>query len=216
MGYRGFTELSPLWQNGQLHELHSIGINRRWERLGITRLAQLFEGNTLKSFADLRREFGLPKETFYFYLQLRHALDKQFKTKALEWCSVLLLNKVVRATNLKGLISGIYDQLTARATNLELLSRTREAWEVDVGELGEDQWKRVLGLGPLVSLSPSQRASHLLLVHRAYYTPKRLHRFGRRPDNKCPRCSGTGDLIHLMWRCPKLARYWTEILKTLG
>lgn len=133
----------------------------------------------------------------------------------MEWCRALLLNKVVWVSNLKGLISEIYDQLTVRATSLESLSRSREAWEADVGELRVDQWERIFGLDPLVSLSPSQRASHLLLVHRAYYTPKRLRRFGRRPDDKCPRCSGTGDLIHLMWRCPKLTRYWTEILNII-
>lgn len=57
MGYRGLTELSPIWQNGQLQELLLIGTNRQWKRLGITRMVQIFEGNILKSFADLRREF---------------------------------------------------------------------------------------------------------------------------------------------------------------
>lgn len=139
MGYRGVTEFSPIWQNGQLQELKAIEINKIWERLGIKRLVQIFDGNILKSFSDLRAEFGIPKETFYFYLQIRHALDKQLKTKALEWSSAPLLSKVVRAPSLKGLISGIYDQLMARATSLAPLSRAREGWETDVGELSDDQ-----------------------------------------------------------------------------
>lgn len=80
------------------------------------------------------------------------------------------------------------------------------------GGMADDQCDRILALGPLVSVSPLQRASHLLLVHRAYYTPKKLYRFFRRIDDKCPRCLETGDLIHMMWRCPKLVMYWTEIL----
>lgn len=98
---------------------------------------------------------------------------------------------------------------------LQTLSGTRERWEADVGEIADDQWKRILESGPLVLVSPSQQALHLLLLHRAYYTPKKLHRFGRRLDDKCPRCLETGDLIHMMWRCPKLVRYWSEIVKMI-
>lgn len=89
----------------------------------------------------------------------------------------------------------------------------RDRWAADVGEITDDQWKRILELGPEVSVSPSQTASHLLLLHRAYYTPKKLFMFGRRADGECPRCRRTGDLIHMLWRCPKLVRYWSEILK---
>lgn len=33
----------------------------------------------------------------------------------------------------------------------------------------------------------------------------------------CSRCgSSTGTLIHMLWRCPKLYRYWTDILNTLN
>lgn len=39
--------------------------------------------------------------------------------------------------------------------------------------------------------------------------------FGRRSD-KCPRCRETGDLIHMVWRCPKLVRYWSGILKIIN
>lgn len=215
MGYKGLTEFSPIWHNKQLQELLAIEKNRMWEGHGIYRLAQLFDGNILKSFTDLGREFGIPKETFYGYLQIRHALDKQFRNKSLEWCKTPFLNKVARTASSKGLISAIYGQLTARITMLQTLSRTREGWEADVGELADDQWSRILELGPLVSVSPSQQASHLLLLHRAYYTPKKLHRFGRRLDDKCPRCLETGDLFHMMWRCPKLVRYWSEILNII-
>lgn len=76
MGYKGFMEFSPIWNNGKLQEFYCIGKNRLWEGHGLTRLAQLFIDNVLKSFTALRQEFGIPKETFYYYLQIRHALDK--------------------------------------------------------------------------------------------------------------------------------------------
>ena len=68
----------------------------------------------------------------------------------------------------------------------------------------------------LVTVSPAQRFSFLMLIHRTYYTPKRLFNFGWRVDAGCPRCHDTGDLIHMIWRCPKLFRYWKGILDTIN
>lgn len=55
-----------------------------------------------------------------------------------------------------------------------------------------------------------------MLIHRAYYTPKKLFRFGLRLDANCPRCGEVGDLIHMVWRCPKLVRYWTGVVEAIN
>lgn len=34
----------------------------------------------------------------------------------------------------------------------EVPSRIKERWQADVGEITEDQWKRILKFGPLVSV----------------------------------------------------------------
>lgn len=47
-------------------------------------------------------------------------------------------------------------------------------------------------------------------------TPKRLFLFGRRTDANCPRCQGFGDLIHMVWRFPKLFQYWEWVIKTIN
>lgn len=71
-------------------------------------------------------------------------------------------------------------------------------------------------MSPQVSVPPSQKMLQLFFLHIVYYTPKKLFRYGYRVDDKCPRCQGTGDLIHMMWRCPKLFRYWNEILEDIN
>lgn len=215
MGYKGFTEFSPIWHNKSLQELLALEKNRIWEYYGISRLAQLYEDNILKSFTELRREYGIPKKTFYCYLQIRHALDSQFRNCPLVWCKVPLLDRIARTNSTKGLIAMAYGHLAERLLAPQATMGVRARWEADVGEIADYQWKKILESGPLVSVSPSQQASHLLLLHRAYYTPERLFRFGNRPDDKCPRCLDTGDLTHMMWRCPKLVRYWGEIVKVI-
>lgn len=215
MGYGGPTEFSPIWYNKGLKELLTLEKNWIWALHGLCRPAQLYKVNILKSFTELRREYGIPNNTFYTYLQIRHALDSQFSNCPLEWCNAPLLNKIIRANTTKGLIAIISGQISERLLPLQTTSGVRERWAGDVGEITDSQRKGILKASPLVSVSPSQQASHLFLIHRVYYTPKRLFRFGHRLDDKCPRCLETGDLIHMMRRCPKLARYWSGIIRTI-
>lgn len=116
----------------------------------------------------------------------------------------------------RGLISRIYDQLSKPDNSRGILYRLKAKWEEDIGGMTQEQWAKTLELSVQVSVSPSQRLSHLLLLNRAYYTPKRLFKFGRRPNDNCPRCQRSGDLIHMLWRCPKLFRYWEEVTGNLG
>lgn len=46
------------------------------------------------------------------------------------------------------------------------------------------------------------------IIHALYG----LFRMGVRPDSNCPRCARDhGDLIYLLWRCPKLYLFWTGV-----
>lgn len=66
-------------------------------------MIQSYEGNILKSFAELRQEYGIPNKTFYSYLQIRHALGNQFRDHTLEWSKIPLLQKIIKADTTKGL-----------------------------------------------------------------------------------------------------------------
>lgn len=59
--------------------------------------------------------------------------------------------------------------------------------------------------------------SQLYIILRVHYTPVKLHRMGRLADPLCDRCRwAPGDLIHLLWRFPKLHHYWSGVLSTLN
>lgn len=115
-----------------------------------------------------------------------------------------LFQSILQVGSTKGLISKIYGQISKEANTGWKLCNERERWEMDIGVITQEQWRRILEMGPMVSVSPPQKISHLMLINTAYYIPKQLFKFGRRPDDKCPRCQGAGDLIHMVWRCPKL------------
>lgn len=217
LGYVGFSEFSPLWNNKNLKELSVMGKIEEWDRKGIHRLMQLYRAGRLKSFQEIREEFELPNGLLFGYLQLRHALEVQFKGKEIEWCEMPMLRKLVNSMEFRGLISKMYKSISKEGQEGEVEPRRRIKWEEEVGTITVEQWKFNLALGPRVSLSPSQGVSHLYLIYRLYYTPVKLFRFGKRQDAKCQRCGDErGDLLHMFWRCPKLYRYWGKLVEDIN
>lgn len=90
-------------------------------------------------------------------------------------------------------------------------------WDKDVGPLTGDQWEEILQSINICSLNVAQKILQLYIVLRVHYTPLKLYKMGKRPDSLCSRCGrNQGNLIHLLWRCPKLHRYWSEVLGTLN
>lgn len=103
-------------------------------------MTQLYEGNVVKTFSELRREYNIPYHTFYRYLQIRHALEAQFKTQVLIWSKTLLFQKIFKMHTTKGLISKIYGQLRkGDRPRLDQRDNNREKWEADTGEITNEQ-----------------------------------------------------------------------------
>lgn len=87
----------------------------------------------------------------------------------------------------------------------------------DVGNINGELCEACPTAVPLVSVSASQKLSHLFLLHRTYRTPQELHKWGCRDSPLCPKCQREhGDLLHMLWKCPKLFRDWTEVMSTIA
>lgn len=183
---------------------------------GINKLVQLYNQNVLKSFLSLKEEFDIPDWSLYNYIQIKHALNTQFGGQGPSWNNSPILQKLGNQGGHSGTIAEIYPHICKSSIETPEKLKSRSKWERDLGIFSDGQWREILVGGHQVSISPAQKISHLMLLHRAYYTPKRLFEFGRRIDAKCPRCQDVGDLMHMMWKCPKLFRYWSEILETLN
>lgn len=91
-----------------------------------------------------------------------------------------------------------------------------EQWSRDLDNTLEDQWEIALAAFPIVSLFPTQRLTQLFLSHRTYQTPEKLFTWQRRDTPVSPKCDGgPSNLIHMLWRFPKLHRYWKRVLAIL-
>lgn len=212
----GITVHTPLWHNPCCTELQKLDGFQSWEAKDIQYIAQLYNQTILKSFTNLQEEFGLPKHNFCRYLQLRHALQSQTWLSRLERTEHPLMTDILNAQNKKGMISQIYITLLSRTQDAAKLP-CRHRWEQDLGEIEGEDWELCLQSLPTVSVSPLYRLYQLFILHRTHCTSVLLHRWGRRKSPLCPRCGGgDGDLKHLLWRCPKLFRYWRSVTNTIS
>lgn len=62
---KGQSEYTPLWHNSKLSEIQKIGKIKEWDNRGINRLIQLYKGNILKSFEELKEEFGISSKSYF-------------------------------------------------------------------------------------------------------------------------------------------------------
>lgn len=87
------------------------------------------------------------------------------------------------------------------------------AWNGDLEvNVTNEEWSEALNNIYKTFFSESLWITQLFFLYRAYYTPSNLYKWGNRETGMCPRCRiEEGDFYHMVWRCPKLLRYWTQI-----
>ena len=149
-------------------------------------------------------------------MQLQHAVRAQ--GVAVEWVQspTPVFRAICQARDTKGMISHCYNMLLSSFLEGHPM-RVAEQWEADLGPIEGEVWEEALQAVNACSLNVSQKISQLYILLRVHYTPVRLFRMGRASDPLCGRCrAAQGDLIHLLWRCPKLHRYWMEVPATLN
>lgn len=111
--------------------------------------------------------------------------------------------------------SQIYRSLvTHSASSLEKL---RTQWVEDVGPLDEDDWREALAAPRSAAISMRLRLIQFKFLHRVYFTRARLWRAGLIASPECLRCGeDVGTLLHTVWQCPPLCRFWGRVLSCLS
>ena len=108
---------------------HLDGGFKIWHAQGLKKLGDLFDGQTLLSFAQPQQRYGLLKSEFFRYLQIR-----QFITKDTTLLTNSSASQVERALSLqfsKKHISIFYDTLNSNSSSTSLA--TKQSWENDFG-----------------------------------------------------------------------------------
>ena len=112
-------------------------------------------------------------------------------------------------------ISITYDLLMANNDAHTVL--VKEKWENDLGiQIENDQWSLLLIDAQQGLISARYKICNFNVLHRIHYTPEKISRFKGDASPYCTRCeSEVGNLLHMLWGCPKLSRWWDAIENSL-
>lgn len=132
---------SSIWLNPKLRINKAPIWWKDWQKKGIVTLGDLYHNNTLKSFDELERQYGIPKSHFYRYLQLRHMLIGVFGQISSAPKTAELLDDILRYYSLG--CSMYYSMLTQTAGDEALLA-LKHTWERDLNLTLEDEvWLKI-------------------------------------------------------------------------
>lgn len=185
-----------------------------WINYGILYLHQFISNGTLKSFNDLTEEFSLPPHMLYRYLQVKHAMQRQFRA-LFPQCIPNALMAMVKDTDPRKLISAFYNILLTPAAS-KLAYGLKPRWERAIGPLEDEGWEEGMESPRAASPKLSDRLIQIFVLHQAYLTPLRVARYRETQSSLCLMCGKeSGTFIHLMWSCPQIQGLWTQVVKFL-
>ena len=132
---------SPVFHNERLMIGSRPIVASPWSNSNIRYLGDIFSGSGLSSFQDLRVNFALPAFSFFFYLQLRHALSAH-SISLQQALPVHPLYKLVTArTDSRGLVSELNSFFLESSYSDLVLDRL---WRSDHPDLDPDfDWDQV-------------------------------------------------------------------------
>lgn len=194
----------------------------KWTNKGLIYIAQLFTGQILKSFEQLKQEFNLPNNDFYKYLQLRHYLQKHSESEKIfkEPTKVEeLLMSLTEEEPKKGLISKIYKALQYESNDNNM--DVKERWELEANVIiTDDEWEESFRSGHKLTNSPTWREFDWKVKMRYFNTPSVTAKYSKTSDLCWRNCDMVGDFTHIFWDCPKIIDFWKcvkiEIKRILG
>lgn len=125
------------------------------------------------------------------------------------------LTYLVMANSPKNGITTLYTLSRARAT--PTMHKSQVEWQEELGiEITEAQWAICFANTRPISQNGHHRLIHYKYLHRVYYTPSRLLKYGLTDDDRCPTCrSGGAGFLHLYWECPGIREFWKKVYLVL-
>ena len=187
----------------------------KWKDKGINTVADLCLDHSPRSFTELSLTYDLPRNSFFFHLQIQSAL----KAFGVPWGEVLEphpLVKLCSSGSSKGLVSKFY-LFCIKAAEKPLLLASR--WEHDLSISPADiNWSSVWANISLSSRNPNHQMIHFNFVHRTYCTPKKRFLMELAPSPNCDLCQlgVSGSFLHMVWECQAVKIFWGRVANKLS
>ena len=204
---------SSIWKNPKLHINKAPFLWKEWVNKGILKLGDLYKEGSIKSFDDLVVEFDLPRSTFWQYLQLSHLLCGVFGSPRTLPPHSELLGGTTMVFGTGHEASFYYSELFMES--MKVTNALKIVWERDLNlDIEEEEWDEICKNTTKMSKDTRIKLIQFKIHNRFYWTPSRLQRLGLKETAECWKCkdpSSVGTLVHALWECPAIERFWKQI-----
>ena len=158
-----------------------------WVNKGILTLGHLYKEDTLKSFDDLVIEFGLPRSSFWQYLQLRHLLCGLFGSPRTPPQHSELLKGITMVFGTGHEASFYYSNILIENARVPGVSKTSSERDLNIN-IEEEEWDEICRNSTKMSKDTRVKLIQFKILNRFYWTPSRLHRLGLKDTAECWKC----------------------------
>lgn len=210
-GANSLSFLLPIANNPSFSPSMLDSSFKRWKEAGIHSIGDLYLNEKFATFTEIQEKYGLHKNNFFRFLQIRNYVQSHLKDFAT--ASPSCLDKCLRNCFNSYSISSLYG--TLQNLHLPSTSAIKAAWEEELGlEISDGFWKNSLEEIHLCSTHARHCLIQFKVVHRLHYSKTKLHKIFPNLSPICDKCNaGDGSLTHSFVLCPNLQGYWQGIFK---
>ncbi len=206
---------TPIWNNPDILLNNNMINFTDWSCKGIKYLEHIFEGTDFIPFDKLIKQYGINKNRFLEYQQIKSIVKRKFKSNHI---NLQIPPSVSDFLNLKTpkLMSKIYRALSKID---ESVSLPIAKWEADLSvNWDHNFWSQICLKTFELIRNPGLQLIQYKILHRVHYTGHRMFRMGFTASNNCSHCKGNtpDNYIHALWFCPPVQRYWYRICEDLS
>lgn len=175
-------------------------------------MGSIFDTEGIITFAQLRRDYNLLPTDEFPYRQLYHWVTQPTNYSKMSRPMSPFEKWIVTKKDERHIVSELYRMLIHKHTALRSSAQVR--WETDVGRpFFNKEWEQIHFRAHHTAHNAASAETAFKVLSYWYYTPAGIHQWDKSKSELCWRgCGMSGTLSHLLWRCPKLQRYWTEVV----
>lgn len=179
-------------------------------------IKDLYADGELLTYGELCKKYQIPSKHFFKYLQLKSFISSRSKD-IMNIPPLSLIEEItLKHQKGKGLLSKYYNLLMSNSKDFSL--DKLNAWRCDIEEeIDEVEWNEACLRAQKQTINTRLKLLQYKWLTRVYITPVKLHHMYSNIPDTCIKChNDKGTLFHCLWECPKIQKFWSEVIRCMS
>lgn len=207
---------TPIWHNPDI-QLHNTPVYfPSWQQKGITHLHHLFQNNQFISFNTLIQKYGVGRDHFLHYQQLKFIIKSKINITINTLQPSKLCDEIMKITNSKKIISKLYKLISNSDSSITLPTMK---WENDLTLSPDpDLWTQICKNIFSMTTNTNLQLIQYKTIHRTHITEGKMFKMGLADTDTCSQCTldSTDDYFHATWTCQPVHSLWISVTEKLS